>query len=626
MKKLTLNILALFVAISTVTAQDGVSFEVAAPAAVEVGELFRIEFVVNAIKDVEFTPPTIEGFEVLAGPSTAVGTSVSIIQGQRTQTETTTYTYVLQGFTAGLHTISAAQATVAGKSYSTRPVTIEVVGSADGGAASGQAGGASDQGSGRGGGATGQDGVPEISAEDVFIRATVNRTEVYKGEPVVVTFKLYSRIPFNGLDDVRLPTFNGFWQQDITPVQPAPQRETYNNRVYDTWILRDYLLYPQQSGSLTIDALKAAVNAIFQVRGTAPRNIFDEFFGGGQDIQQVRKDIASQPVKIDVREWPEVGKPEGFDGAVGEFRLETTPPASAMGANTSGTYTLRLSGTGNFPLIRAPKLSLPQSFEQYNVTTSDNTRHTRAGINGYKEFSYPFIPRSDGLYSIPAIEFSYFDPGQKRYITLSSREISIEVSADTTAVARPAGGLVGGVSREELRVLGQDIRFIKRSGAGLHPKGRTFMWSPLYISLLAFLSVIFVVGFLVLPRYVRNMQSDRFVRGKRANKVALRRFRAAETSMKRDDRHGFYDEMLKALWGYMSDKFDIPMADLTKERIREELFERNIPEAQSTEYERIISECEEAQYSPVASSRMGELYREGVALVSELESAIKNSR
>jgi hypothetical protein len=625
MKRLIFTILALFTVVTSSFAQGGdVTLEVAAPTAVEAGELFRIEFVVNRLKDVEFTPPSIEGFEVLAGPSTAHGTSVSVINGQRTVTETTTYTYVLQGLTAGLHTISAARATVSGKSYSTRPVTIEVVGSADAGATSGQAGAAS--GGAAGQTATGQGGVPEISAEDVFIRATVNRTDVYKGEPVVVTFKLYSRIPFNGLEDVKLPSFNGFWSQNITPAEPTPERETYNNRVYDTWILRDYLLYPQQSGTLVIDALRAGVNAVFQVRGTAPRSIFDEFFGGGQNIQQVRKDIASESIKINVRDWPEQGRPEGFDGAVGEFRLESTPPASAMGANTSGSYTLRLSGTGNFPLIRAPKLSLPQSFEQYNVTTSDNTRAARTGISGYKEFSYPFIPRTDGLYTIPACEFSYFDPAQQRYITLLSKELSIEVSADTTSRARAVGGVIGGVSGEELRVLGQDIRFIKRGGAGLHPKGRTFMWSPLYLSLLGLLAALFVAGLLVLPNHVRNMQSDRFVRGKRANKVALSRFRAAETSMKRDDRNGFYDEMLKALWGYMSDKFDIPMADLTKERIREELFERNISEAQSTEYERIISECEAAQYSPVPSARMGELYQEGVAIVSELESAIKHSR
>jgi hypothetical protein len=281
-------------------------------------------------------------------------------------------------------------------------------------------------------------------------------------------------------------------------------------------------------------------------------------------------------------------------------------------------------------LIRAPRIELPQSFEAYNVTTSDNTRSGRGGTSGYREFSYPFIPRSDGLYTIPAFEFSYFDPSARRYVTLQSRETSIEVAADSTSLASSGGvggvaggGLIGGVGREDLRVFGQDIQFIKRGEAGLRPRNKVFMFSPLWFGLTGFLTALFVACFLVLPRYLRNMQSDRFVRGKRANKVALRRFRVAGASMKRDDRAAFYDEMLKALWGYMSDKFDIPMANLTKERIREELFERNVSEAQSIEYVRIISECEEAQYSPVASSRMGELYREGVDLVSELESVIK---
>jgi hypothetical protein len=592
-------------------AQGEIAFEVAAPTAVEAGELFRIEFVINAL-GVEFIPPTIEGFEVMAGPQESRGTSIEIVNGQSSRTETTTYTYVLQGFTAGLHTISAAQATVSGKSYSTRPVTIEVVGEAS------QNGGAAGATQGQ---TAGQGRAPEISADDVLVRTTVNRTDVYKGEPVVVTLKFYRRINA-GLNDLKPPTFNGFWQQDITPDPITEQRETYNNRVYSMWVLKEYLLYPQQSGTMTIEPFEVVVNAVFQTQSASPRNIFDEFMGMGQNYQEVRKTIASAPVQINVRDWP-AGAPESFDGAVGDFKLDAVAPPSMMNANTSATYTLRLSGTGNFPLIRAPRLVLPQSFEKYNVTTSDNTRNTGAGTNGYREFSYPFIPRTDGLYAIPAFEFSYFDPQQERYVTLSSRETSIEVAVDTTAVASAGGGLVSGVAREDLRVFGQDIRFIKRGAADLRPKGYTFFWSPAYISLVVLLIAMFVAGFLLLPRYLRNMQSDRFVRGKRANKVALKRFRTAEASMARNDKHGFYDEMLKALWGYVSDKFDVPMADLTKERIREELFERNIPEPQSTEYVRIISECEEAQYSPVSSARMGELYREGVALISELESAIK---
>jgi hypothetical protein len=582
---------------------------------VETGVAFRIEFTVSALK-AEFTPPTFEGFEVLAGPSESSGWNISIVNGETTRTETTTYTYVLRAPEAGLHTVSAARASVDDRSYSTRAVTIEAV---SGSGAVG--GGGSTEGGAPAAREMEQGSVPEIADEDVFVRAIVDRTDVYKGEPVVVTLKFYRRINA-GLTDLKFPTFNGFWQQDISPAEPAPQRETYNNRAYDTFVLKEYLLYPQQSGTLAIEPFTLSVNAFFQSAPSSPRNIFDELMGGGVAPLEVRKTITSQPVRVDVREWP-TGAPESFDGAVGEFRLDATPPPSAMGANSSATYTLRLSGVGNFPLIRAPRLTLPQSFEQYNVTTSDNTRNTRTGTNGYREFSYPFIPRTDGLYTIPAFEFSYFDPAQRRYVTLSSGDSSIEVAADTTIVAAPGAGLMSGVSREELRVFGQDIQFIKRGRAGLRPKGRTFMWSPLYISLMGFWVAMFMAGLLALPRYMRNMQSDRFVRGKKANKVALRRFRAAEASMSRDDKQGFYDEMLKALWGYMSDKFDIPMADLTKERIREELFERSVPETQSLEYMRIISECEESQYSPVSSSRMGELYSAGVALITELESAMR---
>ncbi len=601
-------------------AQD-VVFNVAAPTVVGAGELFRVEFTVNSTKDVSFTPPSIEGFEIMAGPQESRSTGVEMINGDFTRTESTTYTYILQGFTPGIHTISAASVSVrGGSSFSTRAVSIEVVGDGDAAGQGGSTGaGAGTSGAGQTGGLGGQNGSGQISADDVFVRAIVSRTDVYKGEPIVVALKLFSRVPPGGLNNLKLPAFNGFWQQDITPSQPvAPARESSGGKVYDVYTLKEYLLYPQQSGSLTIEPFEAEVTILVQLPAGSQRNIFDELMGlAGGGFQEINKHIASQPVKVNVREWP-AGAPSGFDGAVGDFSLEATPPPSSMKANTSATYTVRLSGTGNFPLIRAPRLDLPQSFEQYNVTTSDNTRNTHSGTSGYREFSYPFIPRSDGLYTIPALEFSFFDPRQGRYVTVSSRETSLEVVADSTAMSAP-GGLVSGISREDLKIFGQDIRFIKRGSPSLHPRGRMFMWSPAFVITALLLVAFCAAGFLILRKYMRNMQSDRFVRNKRANKLALRRFRNAEASMSQGDKGGFYDEMLKALWGYMSDKLDIPMAELTKERIREELFERGVPELQTDDYIRIISECEQAQYSPAPAIRMSELYREGVAIVSQLE-------
>jgi hypothetical protein len=612
MKRLLLSILALFVA-GSVAIADEVKLEALAPGAVNTGEVFRIEFVINA-KPSEFNLPTIEGFEVLAGPSQASSSSVSMDNGNITRTTTVSYTYVVQGFTAGIYTIPSATAKVKGETYTSKPVSIEVVDGGGDADSAGQATGAAGS-SGQGGQTT--SGEPVVTSEDLFGRVVVSKSNVYKGEPIHVVFKIYSRgLAVSQFMDGKLSSFNGFWSQDLG-IPISQQRETYKNRVYDTWTVWEYLIYPQQSGTLTIDPFELTVALQYRVGG--PRNLFDDFFGG--NIQEVRKRVASTPVKIEVKDWP-VDAPMSFNGAVGQFTMEATPPANMLNANSSGTYTVKISGTGNFPMIRAPKLELPTSFEQYNVTTSENIRNTAAGTTGYRQFAYPFIPRMEGSYTIPEFRFSYFDPRQSRYITLTSREIPLEVAADSTSVAT-GGQIVSGLSKEELKILGRDIRFIKMGAPSLKPKGRLLLWSPVWWLSAAALLVLFFVGLVVLGRYIRNMQNDKFVRGKRANKVALRRFRAAEASMRQGDKQAFYDEMLKALWGYMSDKLDIPMSALTKERIHEELFERNVQGGQAAEYVRIISACEEAQYAPTSSSQMNELYREGVNLVSELESAIK---
>lgn len=599
MKWLGIIILATL-SVFEVSAQD-VTFEVAAPTAVEAGELFRIEFIVNGARGAQFSPPAIEGFEVMAGPSESTGVSVQVVNGRSSRTETTTWTYVLQGFEPGVHTVSAASATVGGTTYRTRTVNIEVV-----------AGSSGTSGTGSGADSAGE---AAVGAYDIFVRAMVSRSEVYKGEPVAVSLKLYSRVRF-GLDNLTPPALNGFWQQDISPQQVTEQRETVDGRVYNSYVLKQYLLYPQQAGGLTVEPFDATVSVLIQSSQGSPRNIFDELMGGA-GAQQVQREIASEPVRVTVKEWP-AGAPASFDGAVGQFEITSVPPPAVVGANSSASYVMRLEGTGNFPLVRTPTLELPASFEQYNVTTADNTRHTATGTSGFREFTYPFIPRTDGVYIIPAPEFTFFDPRSKQYVTLSSREISLEVTADSSATAL-SGGVAGGLGREDLQIFGQDIRFIKRGSAGLHRSDRTFMWSWEWVTVAAVLIVGAAAGYVFGGRRLRNMQSDRFVRSKHANKVALRRLRIAEASMKRGNRNAFYDEMLKGLWGYMSDKLDIPLSQLSKDRLREELFERSVPDDDARDFANVISECEAAQYSPSASTQMEELYAKGVDLISRLE-------
>ena len=274
-------------------------------------------------------------------------------------------------------------------------------------------------------------------------------------------------------------------------------------------------------------------------------------------------------------------------------------------------------------LKQAPKLQLPTSFELYNVKTTESINASSSGISGYRQFEYPFIARAEGTYEVEPVEFTYFDPQRMQYMTLRSKPLSLEIMPD----ARGGGDAVvmqgRGMSKEEVRLLGEDIRFIKLGSAQLRSVSVPFLFSTTYWILLVAILLLFAVAYVALRRQIRESQNVALVRGKRANKVAVQRFRVAKRYMEEQNRHAFYEEMLRALWGYMSDKFNIPMANLTKENVREELHKRGVSTEDSQRFTDIITRCDEAQYSPVESTRMGDVYSEGVNLISRIESAIK---
>ena len=273
--------------------------------------------------------------------------------------------------------------------------------------------------------------------------------------------------------------------------------------------------------------------------------------------------------------------------------------------------------------MQAPKLQLPTSFELYNVKTTESINASSSGISGYRQFEYPFIARAEGTYEVEPVDFTYFDPQRMQYMTLRSKPLSLEIMPD----ARGGGDAVvmqgRGMSKEEVRLLGEDIRFIKLGSAQLRSVSVPFLFSTTYWILLVAILLLFAVAYVALRRQIRESQNVALVRGKRANKVAVQRFRVAKRYMEEQNRHAFYEEMLRALWGYMSDKFNIPMANLTKENVREELHKRGVSTEDSQRFTDIITRCDEAQYSPVESTRMGDVYSEGVNLISQIESAIK---
>ena len=587
-----------------------VEFNVDVPSIVTVGERFNLEFSVNAKPD-GFSMPELDGFNVLAGPIESRGQSVSIV-GNNVQTEVKfSYIYTLQAPTAGKFTIPAATVTVDGKSYTSQSVPIEVVADAS-------------SGGGGGGRAQRQDKEPQttIAPDDVLMRVIVSRNNVFKGQPIRVSFKLYYRVPLSTYEPYKLPAFNGFWSQKLNTANYKAQREVYKSKVYETQVLEEYLLYPQQAGVLYIEQFDITVVAqiVMQARRQSE---WDMLFGGGPEIHEVRKRVTAPPVKITVKELPS-GAPSSFAGAVGDFTMSAKLPTTTIAANSAATYTVKISGTGNLPLIQAPKLSLPTSFEQYNMKTTESLNSGGNGITGYRQFEYPFIARAEGEYTVPPVEFSYFNPDAGKYVTLSSKEQNILVQPDSTSGSGSSGGtMISGLNKEDIKILGQDIRFIKIGSAGLSAQGSVLMGNWLYYVIVLLLIAGFVFLLIYLQKRIREQRNAVLVRGKRANKVALQRLRAAEGYMKADNQRQFYEEMLRALWGYMSDKLNIPVANLTKENMREELLKRDVATETTGKYIDIISDCEYAQYSPAGSGQMHEVYRQAVETISKLESVIK---
>ena len=609
---------ALLLILTGVCFGQKVNFAINVPTVVGLNEPFKVEFSVNASYS-DFKAPSLSGFDVLAGPSTAHGQSISIVNGSMTKSVNYTITYVLQPRNTGKYTIPAAEVTVEGRVYSTKPTVVEVA--ADPGAAAEQGSGQSQQGQGQGGTATQG---KNIAADDLFVTVTVDKNTVYKGQPIKATFKIYTRGIPNTIENTKNPAFNGFWTQELGSASYQWQRENYRGKVYDSRVIRELLLYPQQSGTLHIEQFDANVIAQIVVRQST-RSMEEEMMGLGQQVLEVRKKLTAPPVRINVQELP-AGAPKSFNGAVGSFTMTSDAPKGPIAANSGANISVRVSGSGNLPLVQFPKIVLPASFEQYNTKTTESLSASASGITGYRQFEFPFIARAEGNYNLEPIEFSYFSPEQLRYVTLSSGSMSVRVLRDstgTTGSANQGGTLMSALSKEDVMILGQDIRFIKLGSPGLHKKERLLIGGWLYFCLLGVILAMFAAAFIYLREQIKNAQNIALVRSKKANKVALARLRNAEQLMKQSDQRRFYEEMLKALWGYMSDKLNIPGATLTKESIRDGLAKRRASASVIDKYIGIISDCEYAQYSPDGGGHMEEAYNAAIDIISRLESGLK---
>lgn len=578
-----------------------VSFTVDAPALTALGRPFNVAFTIDAEPEQNsFKAPEFEeNFDVVAGPSTSVGRSMQFINGKQSSSYNYTITYALMPRESGTFTIGSASVKVDGKTYTTRPMLVEVI--------------AEKQGAGVKTPNTSPEG--SIGRDDILLRLKVSDTELYKGESLRASLVLYTRVTVENIESLTMPPFDGFWSQELS-FDNAPSREEYNGRVYETYKITELLLSPQESGKIVIP--EAVMDVVAQVVVQDRRN-YDPIFGGRQ-VYRVSRELKSAPVTINVKEFP-AGAPQSFNGAVGNFSLRSTMPAAEIDANSADQIELTISGTGNLKFITAPRITLPESFEVYDTKVVDNCKVTATGTTGSLTYTYPFVARSAGVFTIPRIEFSFFNPDTQAYETLATEPFTLVVKDDgSIAASAPATSNYnyGGPMRQ----LDRDIRFIH---TGKLPKraAAAFIFTPLYWLAVVAMVALFILIYAVLRKRIRERSNTVARRMRHADKMAVQRLRMAERYMNEANRHAFYEEMLRAMWGYIGDKFNIPVASLTKEKIREELYRRNVAEATAEQFCEVISRSEEAQYAPSASGEMTDIYAEAVEVISKIESAVK---
>lgn len=599
MKRYFLTVVVLF--FSVVIYAQNKNIIVVSPGVVAVGVPFKVEFILNE-EPSDFQVPNFKGFEMVAGPTLSTSVSISIINGKRETKSERRYTCVLIALDKGNKTIGEATAIIDGSKIKSRPMPIEVVRESE--ENNGQSGASNN-----------------FAKDDILLLMDVSKTSVYKGEALMATLKLATRVQLAGIESAKYPSFNGFWTQELEIQDNLPwDRENINDKIYDTRIIKRYLLFPQRSGELPIEHLTMDIVAKITVDAPAQRrSIFDDFFGGGSAFQNIKRKIETKEIKINVKELP-LNAPLSFDGAVGEFKISSSISSDLLSANSSGNAIITISGNGNLPLISEPKLIFPNSFETYKVKSDDNYSINKDGAIGSKTYEYPFIARASGKYNIPELEFSYFDTKQEKYKSIKASSLSVVVSTDTTSnTDGKETKIFTGVTKEELKILGSDIRYIETNKFEELRKNIFFIGSFSFYMII-FCFILASVGAYLFLSKQRSLNMDIVkVKSSRARKVALNRLKEANIMMTKDQCNEFYQEILRAMWGYVSDKLNIELSLLSKNNISDALLARGVDTASIDNYIFVIEQCEFAQYAPSRNNSMSEVYNNSVDIISNLE-------
>ena len=601
MVRVLLILLAANCSLLTLQAQ---TLTASAPSRVAVGEQFRLTYTVNTQNVSDFRAGDIPSeLEVLIGPNQSMQSSYQIINGHASQSSSVTYTYIVAATKGGSYTIPAARAVVDGKQIRSNALTIKVIGSTGNSSRP----------------YTGDEGEEvrdmgsRISGSDLFIKVSANKKRVFEQEPILLTYKVYTLVQLSQLRG-DMPDLKSFYTQEVDlPQQKSFSIESVNGRPYRTCTWSQYVMFPQTTGKLHIPAITFEGIVILQNRNVDP---FEAFFNGGSGYVEVKKKIEAPGIEIQVDPLPQ--RPASFSGGVGKFNISAQIDKTETKANEPITLRVIVSGTGNLKLIKQPIVNLPKDFDKYEPKVTDQTKLTTAGIEGSKIYDMLIVPRHQGQYDIPPVEFTYFDTATKRYETVKSEGFHLDVAKGSGT------GSVSDFTGDGVDELNKDIRFIKTGDAKQRHTGEFFFGSGVYWGIIVALIIVFITLFVIFRQRAIDNANVTKMRGKKANKVATKRLKMAARLMTDNKPSEFYDEVLRALWGYVGDKLNIPVAQLSHDNISQKLAERNVHQSIIDQFIGAIDECEFERYAPGdPKGNMNKVYDKAMLAIEKIEEVMK---
>jgi len=567
---------------------------------VPLGEVFKVSFQLKGAQGGRMQYPDFKNFQLRGGPSQEQG--FQSINGQVTLS--TTHSFFLQGKKTGTFTIGSATLTLDGKEYKTQPVKVEITPAQNNGAGNTQANRQQDRNA----------DIESQLKEAIFVRALLSKKQAYQGEQITVSYKLYERVQPVDLRTEEAPSYEGFWVENVDVRNPVPRMEVYNGAQYRTYVVKKDILFPQQSGKLTIEPLKLSSVVRIQSQPRVRRSIFDDFFG---QFENYKYSFASPRIEVDVKSLPG-GRPAGFSGLVGDLDLEVELDRTEVEVGESLTLKIEVQGQGNIKKLPAPQVSLSSDFELYDPTVSEQNSRKDGIVQGRRTYEYVIIPRNPGTFDWPAITYSYFDAEAGKYRTLSSEAYQVTVKGDPTIASRI--GSSGPVDQREVALIGQDIRYIHPVSEDLtretgNPLAKWWVWL-MYI--LPFVAIAGLWG-------VRKGQKERKAdvagtRQKKAARMARKRLTQAKELLYASDQKGFYNELIRSMWGYLGDKLQLPQSELDRERAKAALMSRTATPEQVDGVVEILDTAEMALFAPGAVvGGMQGAYERSLSLITELE-------